>query len=181
MSEHRARMRGTTVIAVKRDGRVVMAGDGQVTLQDTVMKHKAKKIRKLYSDKVLCGFAGASADSFALLSRFDAKLEEYRGNLPRAAVELAKEWRMDKALRRLEALIVAADKEHILLLSGTGDVIEPDDDVIGIGSGGPYALSAAKALLAYTELNALEIAKASIEIAASLCIYTNDNITIDEL
>ncbi len=174
-------MRGTTVIAVKRDGRVVMAGDGQVTLQDTVMKHKAKKIRKLYSDKVLCGFAGASADSFALLSRFDAKLEEYRGNLPRAAVELAKEWRMDKALRRLEALIVAADKEHILLLSGTGDVIEPDDDVIGIGSGGPYALSAAKALLAYTELNALEIAKASIEIAASLCIYTNDNITIDEL
>ncbi len=174
-------MTGTTVIAVKRDGRVVMAGDGQVTLQDTVMKHKAKKIRKLYSDKVLCGFAGASADSFALLSRFDAKLEEYRGNLPRAAVELAKEWRTDKALRRLEALIVAADKEHILLLSGNGDVIEPDDDVIGIGSGGPYALSAAKALLAHTELDALEIAKASISIAASLCIYTNDNIEIDEL
>jgi len=181
LSQHRERMTGTTVIAVKRDGRVVMAGDGQVTLQDTVMKHKAKKIRKLYSDKVLCGFAGATADSFALLSRFDAKLEEYRGNLPRAAVELAKEWRTDKALRRLEALIVAADKEHILLLSGNGDVIEPDDDVIGIGSGGPYALSAAKALLGYTKLNALEIAKASIKIAASLCIYTNDNITIDEL
>ena len=181
MTGRKTRMTGTTVIAVKRDGRVVMAGDGQVTLQDTVMKHKAKKIRKLHSDKVLCGFAGATADSFALLSRFDAKLEEYRGNLPRAAVELAKEWRTDKALRRLESLIVAADKEHILLLSGNGDVIEPDDDAIGIGSGGPYALSAAKALLAYTELNALEIAKASIEIAASLCIYTNDKITIDEL
>ncbi len=169
------------MIAVKRDGRVVMAGDGQVTLHDTVMKHNAKKIRKLFSDKVLCGFAGAAGDSFALLARFDAKLEEYRGNLPRAAVELAKEWRTDKALRRLEALIVVADKDHILLISGSGDVIEPDDDVIGIGSGGPYALSAAKALLAHTQLDALEIAEASINIAASLCIYTNDKITIDEL
>jgi ATP-dependent HslUV protease subunit HslV len=174
-------MRGTTVIAVRRDGRVVMAGDGQVTLHDIVMKHSAKKIRKLYSDKVLCGFAGSSADAVALLARFDAKLEEFRGNLPRAAVELAKEWRMDKALRRLEAFIVAADKEHILLISGSGDIIEPDDDVIGIGSGGPFAMSAAKALLAYTQLDALEIARASINIAASLCIYTNDNIEIDEL
>ena len=181
MPGHKASMRGTTVIAVKREGRVVMAGDGQVTLGDTVMKHNAKKIRKLYSDKVLCGFAGAAGDSFALLARFDAKLEEYRGNLPRAAVELAKEWRTDKALRRLEALIVAADREHMLLISGNGDVIEPDDEVIGIGSGGAYALSAAKALLAHTQLDALEIAKASINIAASLCIYTNDRITIDEL
>ncbi|MBN1591677.1 MAG: ATP-dependent protease subunit HslV [Candidatus Coatesbacteria bacterium] len=174
-------MCGTTVIAVKRDGRIVMAGDGQVTLGETVMKHNAKKIRKLYSDKVLCGFAGSAGDSFALLARFDAKLEEFRGNLPRAAVELAKEWRTDKSLRRLEALIVAADKDNILLVSGSGDVVEPDDDVIGIGSGGPYALSAAKALMSHTNLNAREIAEASIKIAASLCIYTNENITIDEL
>jgi ATP-dependent HslUV protease subunit HslV len=178
---HNAGVSGTTVIAVRRDGQVVMAGDGQVTLQDTIMKHNARKIRKLHSDKVLCGFAGASADSFALLSRFDAKLEEYRGNLPRAAVELAKEWRMDKLLRRLEALIVVADKEHMLLISGTGDVIEPDDDVIGIGSGGAYALAAARALLAHTKLSARQIAEASIRTAALLCIYTNDKITMDEL
>lgn len=178
---HNPGVSGTTVIAVRRAGQVVMAGDGQVTLQDTIMKHNARKIRKLYSDKVLCGFAGASADSFALLSRFDAKLEEYRGNLPRAAVELAKEWRTDKALRRLESLIVVADKEHMLLISGNGDVIEPDDDVIGIGSGGAYALAAARALLAHTRLSARKIAEASIRIAALLCIYTNDKITIDEL
>lgn len=172
---------GTTVIAVKRNGKVVMAGDGQVTLGETVMKHGAKKIRRLYSDKVLCGFAGSSADSFALLSRFDSKLEEYKGNLPRAAVELAKEWRTDKALRRLEALIVVADKEHMLLLSGNGDVIEPDDNVIGIGSGGPYALAAARALLAHTKLGAEQVALQAMKIAASLCIFTNDNITKEVL
>lgn len=175
------RVRSTTVVCVKRDGRVVMAGDGQVTHDETVMKHKARKIRRLYNDNVLCGFAGASADAFALLSRFDATLEEYKGNLPRAAVELAKEWRTDKALRRLEALIIVADKQHILLISGNGDVIEPDEDVIGIGSGGAYAVAAAKALLQHTELDAKEIARSSLEISASLCIYTNDNITLEEL
>ena len=172
---------GTTVIAVKRGGKIVMAGDGQVTHGDTVMKQNARKIRRLYSDKVLCGFAGATADAFALLARFDAKLEEYKGNLKRAAVELAKEWRTDKALRRLEALIVVADIEHMLLISGNGDVVEPDDDVLAIGSGGPFALSAARALLAHTKLGAEEIALESIKIAASLCIFTNENIITEVL
>lgn len=181
MRGQQERFHSTTVVAVRRDGRVVMASDGQVTVGETVMKRKAKKIRRLYSDRVLCGFAGTSADSFALLSRFDAKLEEYKGNLTRAAVELAKEWRTDKALRRLEALIVVADKEHMLLVSGTGDIVEPDDDAIGIGTGGAYAVAAARALLAHTKLSARRIAEVSIKIASSLCIYTNDTITIEEL
>lgn len=159
-----------------------MAGDGQVTLgEQTIIKHGARKVRRLYNQQVLAGFAGAVADAFTLFELFEGKLEEFRGNLPRAAVELAKDWRMDKVLRRLEAMLVVADREHLLLLSGTGEVIEPDDQVLAVGSGGPYALAAARALLRHTDLGAREIAEESLRIAASICIYTNTEITVEVL
>lgn len=158
-----------------------MAGDGQVTLEHTIMKHTARKVRKIYNDRVLAGFAGATADAFTLFSKFEEKLEEYNGNLVRAAVELAKEWRTDRVLRRLEALIIVADHEHSLVVSGNGDVIEPDDGVTAIGSGGPYAHAAAKALTEYSNLDAKAIAEAAMKIAATICIYTNDRIIIEEL
>lgn len=174
-------MTGTTIVAVKRNGRVAMAGDGQVTLGSTVLKHGARKIRRLYHDRVLAGFAGGVADAFALFERFEKKLEEYGGNLPRAAVQLAKEWRMDKVLRRLEAMLVVADTQHLLLISGSGEVIEPDDGIVAIGSGGPYALAAARALLRHTSLDAAAIVREAMAIAAGICIYTNGQITVDEL
>jgi ATP-dependent HslUV protease subunit HslV len=160
---------------------VALGGDGQVTLGNVVMKGDAHKIRRLHNDRVLAGFAGSAADAFALLERFEAKLKDYQGSVPRAATELAKEWRMDRALRRLEAMLVACDRDHLLVLSGTGDVIQPTDGAAGIGSGGPYALAAARALMAHTELNARQIVQNSLEIAADLCIYTNRNITVEEL
>ena len=171
----------TTVLAVRHGGRTVMASDGQVTFGDTVMKQSAKKIRKLYNDRILAGFAGSAADSFALFSRFEAKLEQYRGNLERSAVELAKDWRTDRLLRRLEAMLIVMDARMTFLLSGTGDLIEPDDGIIAIGSGGAYALAAAKALARHTNLDAKTIAAQAMEIAAAICIYTNDVITIEEL
>ncbi|AEH22316.1 ATP-dependent protease hslV [Thermodesulfobacterium geofontis OPF15] len=173
--------KGTTVIAVKRDGKVAMAGDGQVTLGNTIIKHKAKKIRKLYKGKVLAGFAGATADALTLFERLEKKLEAYSGQLLRAAVELAKDWRTDKALRRLEAFLIACDSEHMLIISGAGDVVEPDEDVVAIGSGGPMALAAAKALLRHTNFSAKEIAEISIKIAGEICIYTNSEIIVEEL
>ena len=165
--------RGTTVIAIRHNGQVVVAGDGQVTLGDTVVKQKARKVRRLFNGRVISGFAGATADAFTLFERLDVKLESYSGNLMRAAVELAKDWRTDKLLRRLEAMLIAADRERTFLISGSGDVIEPDDGIIAIGSGGPYALSAARALVAHSNLTAREIAERSLEIAADICIYTN--------
>ncbi len=171
----------TTILAVRRDGRTALAGDGQVTVQGMVMKHSARKIRRLHNDTVLAGFAGSAADAFALFSRFEAKLEEFRGNLDRAAVELVKDWRMDRALRRLEALLIAANDKHLYVLSGTGDLIEPDDDLAAIGSGGGYALAAARALVAHTKLGAGEIAREAMTVAASIDIYTNDSITVEEL
>lgn len=158
-----------------------MAGDGQVTLEATVIKHKARKVRKLYHDKVLAGFAGTTADAFTLFERFEGKLEQYSGNLLRSAVELAKDWRTDRVLRRLEALLLVADREHSLIISGNGDVVEPDDGIVGIGSGGPYAQAAAKALALHSDLSAREIAEEAMKIAASLCIYTNQEIVIEEL
>lgn len=175
------KIRGTTVFTIRRNGQVVMAGDGQVTMGDTVVKHQAKKIRKLYQDKILTGFAGSTADAFTLFERLEAKLEQYNGNLKRAAVELAKDWRMDRALRRLEALLLAADKDNSFILSGTGDVIEPDDDFAAIGSGAPYALAAARALGRHTDLSARRIAEEAMDIAASICIYTNREFVIEEL
>lgn len=172
---------GTTIIAVRHNGKVVMAGDGQVTMGDTIMKHTAKKVRRLYNDTVLVGFAGSTADAFTLFGRFEAKLEEFRGNLMKAAVQLAKDWRTDKILRRLEALLIAADKSASLLLSGNGDVIEPDDNIIAIGSGGTYALAAARALIKYSNLDAKAIAENSMKIASDICIYTNSTITVEEL
>ncbi|MBA4393826.1 MAG: HslU--HslV peptidase proteolytic subunit [Desulfobacca sp.] len=172
---------GTTILALRHQGKVVIAGDGQVTMGQTVMKHRAKKIRRLYHDQILTGFAGATADALTLFEKLEAKLEQFNGNLTRAAVEMAKDWRTDKILRRLEALLLAADKDHILILSGNGDVMEPDDEVAAIGSGGPLALSAAKALLSFSTLDALEIAREAMKIAASLCIYTNDQIVLEEL
>lgn len=174
-------MTGTTILAVHKDGKVAMAGDGQVTMGQTIVKHGAHKIRRLYHDRVLAGFAGAVADAFALFSLFEGKLEEYNGQLVRAAVEMAKEWRTDRMLRRLEALLLVADKERLLLLSGSGEVIEPDDGVAAIGSGGPYALAAARALRQYTQLSPREIVAAAMEITARICIYTNDQIHIEEL
>lgn len=174
-------MRSTTILAVRHKGRVVVAGDGQVSFGDTVMKQTARKVRRMWNDRMIAGFAGAAADAFALFTKFEVKLEEYSGNLPRAAVELAKDWRTDRALRRLEALLVVVDKEHTLVISGTGDVIEPDDGVIGIGSGGPYAAAAARALAGFSELDARRIAEEAMKIAASLCVHTNDRITIEEL
>jgi len=175
-------LKGTTILAVKTQKGVAMAGDGQVTFgQAMVMKHKAKKVRKLYKDKVLAGFAGATADAFTLFEKFEGKLEEFNGNILRASVELAKEWRLDKYLRRLEAMLIVADREHILVLSGNGDVIEPDDGVVAIGSGGGYALAAARALLAKTDLKPVEIVRTSLEIAAEICVYTNNHLVVEEL
>ena len=174
-------VRSTTVLCVRRNGKVVMAGDGQVTLGEAVIKHTAKKIRRLYQDKILAGFAGSTADAFSLFSRFEAKLEQYHGNVGRAAVELAKDWRTDKFLRHLEALLLVSDKDQTFLLSGQGDVIEPDGGIAAIGSGGPYAQSAAQALAAHTELSARQIAEEAMKIAGQMCIYTNDRVTIEEL
>ena len=172
---------GTTVLAVRHDGRTVMAADGQVTLGQTVVKEHARKIRRLYNDHVLAGFAGSAADSFALFSRFESKLEQYRGNLERSAVELAKDWRTDRVLRRLEAMLVVVDQASTFLLSGNGDLIEPDDGIVAIGSGGNYALAAAKALAAHSALDARAIAEEAMRVAASICIYTNGSVTIQEL
>lgn len=174
-------VRGTTVVCIAKDGKVAMAGDGQVTLGQTVLKHSAKKIRLLYHDQVLAGFAGGVADAFALFTRFEGKLEEFSGNLDRAAVELVKDWRMDRALRRLEALLIVANTSHQLLLSGSGELISADDGVLGIGSGGAYAVAAARALLRHTPLSARQIAEESLRIAAEICVYTNDKITVEEL
>ncbi|MCR4667266.1 MAG: ATP-dependent protease subunit HslV [Desulfovibrio sp.] len=172
----------TTILAVRKNGTVAMAGDGQVTLgQSMVMKHSAKKVRRLYENKILAGFAGATADAFTLFELFEAKVKEMHGNLVRAAVEMTKDWRKDKYLRKLEAMLLVADKEHILLLSGTGDVIEPDDAVAAIGSGGPYALSAARALSRHTEMEAREIVLASMSIASEICVFTNDHFTVEVL
>ena len=175
------RMHSTTVLCVHRDSGVVMAGDGQVTLGDTVIKHTARKIRRLFNDKVLAGFAGSTADAFSLFARFETKLEQHQGNLPRAAVELAKEWRTDRVLRHLEALLLVADAENMLLLSGQGDVIEPDEGIAAIGSGGSVALAAARALAKHSNLPARRIAEEALDIAGKTCIYTNSNITIEEL
>jgi ATP-dependent HslUV protease subunit HslV len=175
------RLRGTTILAVRHKGGVAVGGDGQVTLGNVVMKGDARKVRRLFGGKVLAGFAGAAADAFALLERFEGKLKDFQGNVPRAATELAKDWRMDRALRRLEAMLVAADRDNLLLVGGTGDVIQPNDGVAAIGSGGPFALAAARALLAHADLSAAQVVRASLEIAADLCIYTNRNIEIEEL
>jgi ATP-dependent HslUV protease subunit HslV len=171
----------TTILAVRKDDKVVMAGDGQVTLGETVMKAGAQKVRRVHDGKVLVGFAGASADAMALLERFEGKLEAYKGNLGRAVVELSKDWRTDKVLRRLEALILVCDKTETYLVSGTGDLFKPDDGIIAVGSGGPYALAAARALMKNTNLSAKEIAVQAMDIAADICIYTNKNITVEEL
>ncbi len=175
------RMHGTTVLCVRRDNKVVMAGDGQVTMGQQVMKHSARKIRRLFNDKVLAGFAGSTADALSLFERFEGKLQEHHGNLAKSAVELAKEWRKDRALRHLEALLVVADAKGTFVLSGDGDVIEPDDGMCAIGSGGPFALSAARALAKHSKLGAKEIAQESMRIASEICIYTNNNFTVEEL
>ncbi len=180
MNDHAA-MHATTILSVRRDGRTAIAGDGQVTVGNTVMKHNAKKVRKLYGDRVLAGFAGATADAFTLFEKFEAKLEQYRGNLTRASVELAKDWRTDKILRRLEALMIVADSERSFILSGNGDVIEPENGIAAIGSGGPYAQAAARALADHTNLEARRIAEEAMKIAADICIYTNREITVEEL
>lgn len=173
---------GTTIVAVRRDGHVAVAGDGQVTFgNSTIMKHGARKVRRLHGGRVLAGFAGSVADAITLFEKFEGKLEEYHGNLQRAAVELAKEWRLDRMLRRLEALLVVANCDQVLIISGSGEVIEPDDQVAAIGSGGPYALAAARALLKHTELSAREVAKEALGIAAGICVFTNDQITVEEL
>ncbi len=174
-------IRSTTVLSIRRNGSVVLAGDGQVTLGESVIKHTAKKIRRLYNDKILAGFAGSTADALSLFGRFENKLQEYHGNLSRAAVELAKEWRTDRSLRHLEALLIVADAKNTFLLSGNGDVIEPDDGITAIGSGGPYALASARALLKHTKLSAKDIAQESMRIASEICIFTNDNFSIEEL
>jgi ATP-dependent HslUV protease subunit HslV len=171
----------TTILAVRHEGRAVMAGDGQVTFGGTVIKQGARKIRRLYNDKILAGFAGSAADSFALFSRFESKLEQYRGNLERSAVELAKDWRVDRVLRRLEAMLVVLDRQSMFLLSGTGDLIEPDDGVIGIGSGGPFAMAAARALVRHSALDARGVAEQAMTIASEICIYTNSRLVLEEL
>jgi ATP-dependent HslUV protease subunit HslV len=181
MSQNSQQMHGTTVLCVRRENKVVMAGDGQVTLGDHVMKHSAKKIRRLYEDKILAGFAGSTADALSLFGRFETKLQEFHGNLSRGAVELAKEWRTDRALRHLDALLVVADTKSTFLLSGHGDIIEPDDGICAIGSGGTFALSAARALSKNTKMTAREIVQESMRIAAEICIYTNTNFTIEEM
>jgi ATP-dependent HslUV protease, peptidase subunit HslV len=174
-------LHSTTILALRLKDRAVMAGDGQVTFGQTVMKHRARKIRKLYHDRILAGFAGSAADSFALFSRFESKLEQYRGQLERSAVELAKDWRTDRALRRLEAMLVVMDREQLFLLSGTGDLIEPDDGIVGIGSGGPFAVAAARALSRHSSLEVRVIAQEAMAIAADICIYTNAHIVVEEL
>ncbi len=174
-------VRSTTVLSVRLDGHVVLAGDGQVTLGESVIKHTARKIRRLYQDKILAGFAGSTADAFSLFSRFESKLEQYHGNIGRAAVELAKDWRTDKYLRHLEALLLVCDKEQTFMLSGQGDVIEPDGGIAAIGSGGPYAQSAAQALADHTQLSARQIAEQAMKIAGRMCIYTNESVTFEEL
>lgn len=174
-------MRGTTVVCVRLNGMVALGGDGQVTLKDTVMKSKASKVRRLAEGRVLAGFAGGVADAFTLFERFEGKLGEFNGNLMRAAVELGKEWRTDKYLRQLEALLAVADEEHSLLIAGTGEIIEPDDGVLAIGSGGPYALAAARALIAHSDLDAEGVVRESLEIASEICIYTNANVTVEVL
>jgi len=176
-----AHFRSTTVLAVRHNGRAVIAGDGQVTLSGTVVKQKARKIRRLYNDRILAGFAGSAADSFALFARFESKLEQYRGNLERSVVELAKDWRTDRILRRLEAMLVVVGEKSTFLLSGTGDLIEPDDGIVAIGSGGVYAMAAAKALARHAALDARGIAEEAMKIAADICIYTNASVTIEEL
>lgn len=174
-------IRGTTILCVRRNGKVAIAGDGQVTMGNTVLKHNAKKIRRMFNDKIIAGFSGATADAFTLFEKFEGKIEMYRGNITRAAVELAKDWRTDKVLRRLEALLIIADAEHTFIISGNGDVIEPETGIAAIGSGGPYAQAAAQALYENTNLSAREIVEKAMEIASSICIYTNKNITIEEL
>ena len=174
-------MRGTTIIAVRHNGCGAMGGDGQVSVGNTIKKHSGNKVRRMYSDKVIGGFAGATADAFSLFARFEEKLEKFQGNLPRSAVELAKDWRTDKLLRRLEAMLIVADKDHSFLISGNGDVIEADDGILAIGSGGMFAQSAAKALLKHSQLNAREIVEESMDIAQSVCVFTNSNLTIEEL
>ena len=181
MQTENSRIRSTTVLLVRKDGHVALAGDGQVTLGETVMKGNARKVRRLYNDSILAGFAGATADAFSLLTRFEGKLEQYHGNLERAAIELSKEWRTDKLLRHLEALLVVADAKSSFLLSGNGDVIAPDDGVLAIGSGGSYALAAARALAKHTELSAKDIAVEALRIAGDICIYSNQNIIVEEL
>ena len=180
-NESRPRIRSTTILSVRRNNQVAVAGDGQVSLQNTVMKGNARKVRRLYNEKIIAGFAGSTADAFTLFARFEAKLEQYHGQLLRSAVELGKEWRTDKYLRNLEALLIVADSTTSLLISGGGDVIEPDDGLLAIGSGGPYALAAARALLRKTDLSAKEIAVEALKIAGEICVFTNQNITIEEI
>jgi ATP-dependent HslUV protease subunit HslV len=179
--EIKLKFRSTTIISVRHNGEVALAGDGQVSFGNTIMKHQARKVRRLYDGRVITGFAGATADAFTLFDKLEQKLELYNGNLMRSAVELAKDWRTDKMLRRLEAMLIAVDKEHSLLLSGSGDVIEPDDGILAIGSGGPYAQSAAKALIMHSGLDAEAICRQAMEIAASICIYTNANIVVEKM
>ncbi|OQC55182.1 MAG: ATP-dependent protease subunit ClpQ [Deltaproteobacteria bacterium ADurb.Bin022] len=174
-------IRGTTILAVKRDGKITVAGDGQVTLDTTILKHGARKVRRLYNNEVIVGFAGATADAFTLFDRFDQKLEQYNGNLLRAAVELTKDWRTDRVLRHLEALMIAVNRDNSLIISGNGDVIEADDDVMAIGSGGPFALTAARALLRHSSLSSTEIAREAMKLASEICIYTNEHITLEEI
>ena len=174
-------LHGTTILAIRRGGKIVVVGDGQVSLGQTVMKHSARKVRKLHHDRVIAGFAGATADAFTLFEKFEAKLEEFNGNLKRGAVELAKDWRTDRILRRLEALLIVADTEDLLVISGSGDVVEPDDGLIAIGSGGNYALAAARALVKHTQLDARTIAEEAMRVAAAICVYTNDQLTFEEL
>ena len=177
----KAEFHGTTIISVRKDGRVAIGGDGQVTMGNTVMKHNARKVRKLHNDTVLAGFAGATADAFTLIEKFEGRLEEYHGNLARAAVELAKEWRTSKMLRQLEALLIVADAEHTFIISGTGDVIEPEDGIAAIGSGGSYAQAAAQALMKHSALDAVTVVKEAMEIASRICIYTNSQIVMEEI
>jgi len=179
--EMRYKFHSTTIVGVRREGQVALGGDGQVTMNNTIVKHGAAKVRRLADGNVLIGFAGAAADGFALMERFEAKLKEFQDNLPRAAVELAKDWRTDKYLRRLEAVMAACDQDHSLLISGTGDVVEPDDGILSAGSGGPFALAAARALLNHSDLSARDIVEQSLQIAAGVCVYTNDHVTIETL
>ncbi len=181
MRKDSSSIRSTTVLLVRKEGHVALAGDGQVTLGETIMKASAKKVRRLYNDSILAGFAGATADAFSLLTRFESKLEQYHGNLERAAIELSKEWRTDKLLRHLEALLVVADNKSSFLLSGNGDVIAPDDGVLAIGSGGAYALAAARALIKHTDMSAREIALEALRVSGEICIYSNQNIVVEEL
>ena len=181
MQDEMPRFHATTILGLVKDGQVALGGDGQVTFGNTVVKQKGQKVRRLYRGEVLCGFAGSAADAFALFERFEEKLENYNGNLARAAIELAKDWRTDRYLRRLEAMLAVASRESALIISGTGDVMEPDDKILAIGSGGPYALAAARALNAYSDLSAREIVEQALRITADICIYTNDQITIETL